>query len=394
MKSYIERNLYHSIKAHMSKKQVTVITGLRRTGKTTLLRKALEDIKTKNKLYIDLERLDNRDLFTEKNYDNILISLAYRGIDIKKKAVIGIDEIQLVPEIISVIKYFYDHYGFKFIVTGSSSYYIKNLFTESLAGRKKVFELSTLSFSEFQRFKGLNNIPKELFKNFFIRNEYERLKKLYEEFINYGGFPEVALTSSARVKRDFLNDIVDSYLRIDIRSIVDIRDQKNIYRLMKMLASRTATRLDYSKLSVLTGISRSSVYDYLSLLENTFIITRITVESRNPDKEIVKAPKLYFNDNGLVNMLAQVSSGVLFENAIFNQLKHHGSLKYYSLKSGREIDFIFNGKTAIEVKETASGQDLLSLRRLSKNLNIKKNILISRYPSPKFNNFVWGGDID
>jgi hypothetical protein len=160
-----------------------------------------------------------------------------------------------------------------------------------------------------------------------------------------------------------------------------------------MIAKRAGTRLDYSKLSSLTGISRPSVYNYMDLLENTFVVTRVPVLAKNPDREIVKAPKIFINDNGLLNQLAEVSSGTQFENAVFNQLKFYGKLQYYSLKTGREIDFILNEKTAIEVKETAAMQDLSRIKNLSKNINISNTIIVSRLPSPDFKDFVWGGDL-
>ncbi len=92
-------------------------------------------------------------------------------------------------------------------------------------------------------------------------------------------------------------------------------------------------------------------------------------------------------------MLGSLGSGAQFENAVFNQLKHIGKLNYYSLKTGKEIDFILNGKTALEVKETATAQDLKNLKNLSKNLGISKNIIVSRYPSPIFDKSIWGGDL-
>lgn len=393
MTNYIERIIYPDLKAHLSKRQITVITGLRRTGKTTLLKKLMEDFKGTNKIYIDLERIDNRDLFSEKNYENIITALSQRGLNFNKKTLIAIDEVQLLPGIVSVIKYLYDSYSIKFIITGSSSYYIKNLFSESLSGRKRVFELYTLCFSEFLLFKNVNYTSSHSFSKSFIPAEYERLKKHYDEFIRYGGFPEVVISKSIADKKDIVNDILNSYLNIDIKNIADIRDQKNLHLLLKMAAARAGTRLDYSKLSSLTGISRPSVHNYLDLLENTFVITRIPVYSKNRDREIVKAPKIFIEDNGLLNQLAEVSSGVQFENAVFNQLKFYGKLQYYSLKTGKEIDFIAEGKTAVEVKETATAQDMSLLKNLSKNIDIYKNIVVARYPSPSFKDFVWGGDL-
>ena len=394
MTNYKERLIYSGLKDHLSKRQITIVTGLRRTGKTTLIKKLLEESESGNKAYFDLERIDNRELFSEKNYENIISALTSRGLDFRKKTLIAIDEVQLLPGVVSVIKYLYDNYPIKFIVTGSSSYYIKNLFSESLAGRKKVFELCTLSFREFLRFKDISfSLPGTAAGKKFIAAEYERLKNQYDEFIRYGGFPEVVLSKKAEDKKDILNDILSSYLNIDIKNISDIRDQKNLHNLLKMLAKRAGTRLDYSKLSSLTGISRPSVYNYIDLLENTFVITRVPVLSKNPDREIVKAPKIFINDNGLLNQLAEVSSGVQFENAVFNQLKFYGKLQYYSLKSGKEIDFILNEKTAIEVKETATEQDLTQIKNLSKNINVSIQMIVSRYPSPTFNDFVWGGDL-
>jgi hypothetical protein len=393
MTDYKERLIYPELREHFSKRQVTILTGLRRTGKTTLIKKLLDYFDSNNKIYFDLERIDNRELFSEKNYENIIAALTSRGLDFNKKTLIAIDEVQLFPGIASVIKYLYDNYPIKFVITGSSSYYIKNLFSESLAGRKKVFELFTLSFREFLTFKEVNFVPSKTLNKKFIASEYERLKKYYEEFILYGGFPEVALSKNISDKKDLVNDILSSYLNIDIKNISDIRDQKNLHNLLKMIAKRAGTRLDYSKLSSLTGISRPSVYNYMDLLENTFVVTRVPVLAKNPDREIVKAPKIFINDNGLLNQLAEVSSGTQFENAVFNQLKFYGKLQYYSLKTGREIDFILNEKTAIEVKETAAMQDLSRIKNLSKNINISNTIIVSRLPSPDFKDFVWGGDL-
>ena len=113
--------------------------------------------------------MEHRYLFNDANYENIVRSLEIEGLDLSRKAIIAIDEIQLVPNITSVIKYLYDTYDIKFMVTGSSSFYIKNHFTESLAGRKLVFEMTTLSFIEYLRFKEVKvNFPKKD----FLPNKY------------------------------------------------------------------------------------------------------------------------------------------------------------------------------------------------------------------------------
>lgn len=388
-----QRKIYKKLKKYLGAKQVIVITGMRRVGKTTILKQILSEIKFQNKAYFDLEKLSDRNVFDQKNYDNILLDLERKGIDIKKKIYLAIDEIQFLPNITSVIKYFYDHYNIKFIVTGSSSYYLKNLFTQSLAGRKIVFELFPLDFGEFLTFKEVYYKEKNPFEGKFSEFEYERIKFYYEEFINFGGFPEVVLAKKEELKKELLNDIISSYVNIDIKSLSDFRKDKEIYDLIKMLASRTGTRLDYNKLSSLTGLSRHTVEQYLDFFEKTYLIYRAPVFTHNTDREIVKAKKIYFCDNGLVDILAENSSGSKFENAFFNQIRHIGDVRYYALKDGSEIDFILDKKTALELKESPAKNDLNGLIRLSKIAGIKKYHLVGRKNVPKFNDYIWGGDV-
>jgi predicted AAA+ superfamily ATPase len=390
---YLQRKIFSSLEDHIEKKQVTVITGMRRTGKTTLVKELLSHIKSENKLFIDLERMDNRVLFTEKNYDNIINSLGQRGLNFNQKVFLALDEIQLVPEIVSVIKYLYDKYTIKFILTGSSSFYLKNLFSESLSGRKKIFELYTLNFSELLTFNDVSFKENVFYKKNFNPAEYERLKFYYEQYIIFGGFPEVVLSKKTEDKKDLLNDIISSYINVDIKTISVLHNSQNIFNLVKMLAGRTGTRLDYTKLSSLTGISRPTLYNYLYLLEQSFLITLVPVIAKNPDKEIVKAKKIFFNDNGILNVLSDISSGAKFENSVFNQLRHLGEINYYALKSGKEIDFILNKGFAFEVKETPSENDVKYLKNLSRQIKISKSRVIGRHPSPNFDDFIWGGDI-
>ena len=390
---YFQRKIHSDLKKHLKKKQITVITGMRRTGKTTLVKELLTDISSDNKIYFDLERLDNRELFSEKNYDSIIYALRQKGLFFDKKAYIILDEIQLAKNIPSVLKYLYDNYNIKFIVTGSSSFYIKNLFTESLSGRKKIFELYPLDFGEFLTFKKVYNRESKIFHQKFNSSEYQRLKQYYEEFIEYGGFPEVVLAVNNSEKKDLLSDIISSYVNIDIKSLADFRSQKNIYALIKMLASRVGTRLDYSKLSRLVRISRITVQNYIDFFEKTYLIARLPVLTRSPDREIVKAQMLYFCDSGLASILYDISGGAKFENAVFSQLRHKGELRYYALKNGREIDFILNNSVALEAKETPTSFHKKALRDLASIAGLKKSELIGRYQSPKFKDYIWGGDI-
>ena len=387
------RKVYPELKKHLSAREVTVLTGMRRTGKTTLVRQLLTDIPSENKVYFDFENIADRELFSQKNYDNILLALTARGLDVKGKLCIAIDEIQLVPNVPSVIKYLHDHHGIKFLITGSSSYYLKNLFSESLAGRKKIFELFPLDFGEFLTFRGVSSVPSDFRGSTFLPSEYERLRILYEEFIRFGGFPEVVLATDDARKKDLLEDILSSYINVDIATLADFRRKDIVYSLMRMLASRAGNRLDYAKLARNIGVSPVTVKNYVDFFEQTYFLSRVPVFSRSPDRAIVKAKKLYFSDTGILNMLAEISSGAQFENTVFMQLRHHGEIRYYSLKNGSEVDFVVDGKIALEVKETPAETDIRSLRSIAGKIGIKKFRLIGRHASPTWDDYVWGGDI-
>ncbi|SKB49104.1 ATP-binding protein [Dyadobacter psychrophilus] len=391
---FLPRKIYPELLEHLSRRQITVLTGMRRTGKTSLLKQLLAESDISQKLYYDLERIDNRAFFAQPNYEGIIAALKLQGVDFSKKVLIAIDEIQLLRNLPSVIKYLYDHYDIKFIVTGSSAYYMKNQFSESLAGRKKIFELFPLDFGELLAFKDVNAIP----LNFdqaatYVPSEYERLRVLYDEYINFGGFPEVVLAKSEDEKKDLVKDILSSYINYDLSVLADIRSPIDIFTLIKLLSIRVGTKLDISKLASMTSLSRNLVENYLDLLEKSYLIRTIPVLSRSPDREIVKAKKVYFLDNGIASLSGELGSGSKFENAVFNQLLHKGEVAYYQLKTGREIDFIVDKEYSFEVKETATEADLKNVQSLAKNLEITKSFVIGRHPVKKFEGFIWGGFI-
>jgi predicted AAA+ superfamily ATPase len=392
---FYKRSILPALQAHMTKKQVTVLTGMRRTGKTTLLKYLMEQSDVPQKMFFDLERLDNRELFSEKNYETIVYALTQRGIQFSEKVLIGMDEIQLVPNLPSVIKYLYDHYDIKFILTGSSSYYLKNHFEESMAGRKKIFEVYPLRFGELLDFIGVPYPAAEFtpFNRPFLHAEYQRLHPYYESFIQFGGFPEVVLSESEADKKDLIADILSSYINFDIASVMDFKKSETAYKLIKLLATRIGSKVDISKLASIAGLSRHSLENYLQLFEQSYLIQTIPVSSASPDREIVKAKKLYFLDNGIASLAAELGSGAKFENAIFNQLHHWGAVSYYSMKSGQEIDFILDRKIAVEVKETAALTDLHHTTRLAQNLDIETCYVVARHPTNVFEGFYWGGGI-
>lgn len=391
----IARNIFPELEKHLPNKLITVINGLRRVGKTTAVKYLLSKSKTSNKAFFDLERVEYRHLFNQQSYKQIQESILVEGVDITKPGIIAIDEIQMVPQITSVIKYFYDNYPIKFIVTGSSSFYLKNQFTESLAGRKRIFELHPLSFGEYIKFKQIK-FNSEKFKPFDPVNItfYNKLKKNYDDYVHWGGLPEVVLSETNDDRIAYLKDIINSYIELDVRLLSDFSKSDELYKIIRLLVSRVGSRIDYSKLSSITGLHRHKLKDYLHLLENTYFIHTAAPFTKSADKEISLQRKMYFSDTGVLTLFGGVSSGSIFENAVANQLRQYGKLNYYAKKTGHEIDFILDEKTAIEIKETPTVSDLNILNARTKAVGLKKQYLIGKHlPSSQFADFIWGGSI-
>jgi len=369
----IKRDLYKEIKPYLSSQEAIIITGMRRVGKTTLLNSIYGQIKSKNKLFIDLENPLDQKLFEENDYKNIRKSLENLGLNFQKRVYLFLDEIQSVKNMPSVVKYFIDHYKVKFFLTGSASFYLKNLFSESLAGRKYIFELFPFNFKEFLRAKKVkikftSNITKPIF---------ERLRSSYQEYLEFGGFPEVVAKKTNNEKKKSLEDVFTSYFQMEVKQLSDFKKVNKLRDMMLLLLERIGNKLDVKKISQELGISRSIVYDYLNFLEGTYFIKLIRPFSRSRDVEIRSVPKVYVCDSGLANNLSQLSRGALFEQAVFQNLRLKGEINYYQRKSGPEIDFILDKIKAYEVKINPTKSDLVKLKELSKKLGIKHSRIIS-----------------
>ena len=196
------------------------------------------------------------------------------------------------------------------------------------------------------------------------------------------------------VRQDLLNDIFSSYINIDVRALADFQKIGELQQLMRLLALRIGNKLDVTKLASSVGISRPTVIRYLDFLEMTYVIRRIRAYSGG-DKASALARKLYFCDNGIAGILANIGEGALFENAIHNQLRWYGELSYLTKGSEHEIDFILARenlpKIALEVKYHPILSDDQKLKRLSERYGLAESWLIGRYPAPQFPKFLWGG---
>lgn len=376
-----QRKLLKTLKKQILSKEIIVLTGMRRVGKTTLYRMIFDGIKSDNKVFLDMENPLIQRVFEEKDFNNILANLKEYGVSQKDRAYVFLDEIQAMPQAVKAVKYLYDHYDIKFFLTGSSSFYLKNLFPESMAGRKFIFELFPLDFEEFLVFK---NQKKEFYKDFSDKDKkknfinFERLKKFYDEYLEYGGFPGVVLEEEKENKKLKLDDIFKSYFEKDVKSLADFKEI-NIFRdLILLLMQRVGSKVEISKLSSELGVSRETIYSYLAFLEGTYFINLISPFSRNVDREVSGSKKVYLCDNGLLNGFAKISEGSLFENAVFNNLKKYGKICYYQKRTGREIDFILNEAIAFEAKLSGIASDEKELEKASKDLKLKQQYVVTK----------------
>ncbi len=384
MKTYIFRKIEDKIKSYMDSKEVIVLTGFRRVGKTALMKNIYDSLKTDNKIFLDLESPVNQKIFNEDNYDNIAKALGNLGLDMTKRTFVFLDEIQMLKNTPSIVKYLYDHYDIKFFLTGSSSFYLKNYFSESMAGRKFVFELYPLDFEEFLNFKA---------EKLSVNAPYDLLSGFYNEFLQYGGFPSVVLANSTDEKKLALDDVLGSYFELDVKNLSDFRNNENLKKLLFLLTSRVSNKLEVTKLAESLGVSRPTVYEYLNFFEQTYLIHLIKPLSGSKDIQIKSIPKLYFNDSGLLNRIGQISIGHLFENKVFNQLytklQYSSSgkfsedrLNYYQTKNIMEIDFIVKKEVGYEVKVNATQTDYNKLKKYANKLHLKDYKIISLNQTP------------
>lgn len=377
------RKLFFDILDHMDHKNAIVITGLRQVGKTTLLRQVYEVV-GENKLWFDLDNPLDQMLFEDIDYHAIFRTLADRVHDRRQRIHVFLDEIQNLPRITKVMKFLIDHYGVKFFVTGSSGFYLKNLFPESLSGRKFLFQLPPMSFREILYFHDLisaDDLRQHKLENALADttiHAYKKYEKEYDQYLRFGGFPEVVTTEDPALKMLVLRNIFSSFFEKDLIFLSDYKDIRELRDLLLLLVPRVGSMLDVSRLASELGIDRRKVYHYLEFLQGIFLIRLLTKFSHSIDKSVAGGKKIYFADNGILNLIGRVNDGQLFENAVINQLSFYGPLSFYNYRNTAEIDAILDGAIAFEVKLTATQGDREKLAALAKKLGIPKLYLISR----------------
>lgn len=376
------RTIFSKLEAELEHKEVTVITGMRRVGKTTAMTHLYGLVRSDNKASFDFENPLHRRVFEEQDYDRVWNNLAQFGLTKKTKTYIFIDEVQNLPSISQVVKYLVDHNDVKFVLTGSSSYYLRNLFPESLAGRKMVFELFPLSFEEFLRFKGIERESVDLLADKSLpQNNIRHIKytPYFDEYMNFGSFPSVVLEENQERKKMMLVEIFTSYFEKDAKQLADFKDMAKLRDLILLLIPRVGQRIEVIKLSQALSVSRETVYNYLAFLEQTYFISMLSKYSGSVDRQAAGSKKLFLCDSGMARALGNISEGQLFEQSVFQTIRTEHNIHYYHKDSQHEIDFIVDSSVALEAKVTASKRDISTLTRRVTALNLTQGYVVTSH---------------
>ncbi len=334
----VKREIEPNIKELSKYFQVISLTGPRQSGKTTLLRSMFSNLP-----YVSLEDPDTRTIATDdprkflNNYPNGLI----------------IDEIQRGPELFSYIQGFVDNdKKLKYYISGSQNFLLSEKISQSLAGRVGILKLLPFSIAEIQ--------------------SISKLKDIHHTELLYKGFYP-AIYDKKTPPSIFYSNYVETYLEKDVRIITNIENLNTFHRFLKLCAGRAGQLVNMSSLANDAGISVNTVKSWLSVLEASYIIFLLQPYHKSFDKRLVKSPKLYFNDTGLLSYLLGIknnaelynhySTGAIFENFILAELYKHKfnnnlsfDMYFWCDHKGKEIDCIIdNGSKTIAI-EIKSGE--------------------------------------
>ena len=356
----IKRTIKEKIVRSLDLKEITIITGARQVGKTTILKEIITDLKKKGKsvLYFNLDiEEDGRHLQSQQKLLNKIELEAGNN-----RTYVFIDEIQQKENAGKFLKGIYDmDMPYKFVVTGSGSLELKEKISEALTGRKYLIEMEPVSFLEFANYKTHYKYQNRIGK--FFQTENEKTELFLNEYIVFGGYPAVITATTILRKQEVMNEIFVSYITRDVSFLLGIRQPGKFVKLIQLLAVQAGNIINYSQLAQDTGIRLETLKTYLWYAEQTFIITTIKPYFTNLKKELTKSTVIYFNDLGMLNfsknnLNGMHHDGMLFQNFIYmilkgKYLKGLSQINYWRTKDKAEVDFIVHtakGLVPIEVK--------------------------------------------
>ena len=366
----IKRNIIHELEEHLHRPEITLITGARQIGKTTIMNILQEKLHNQGLptlfFNLDFER-DSKYFISQDTFLSKIKLEAGNG-----PIYVFIDEIQRKENAGLFLKGIYDQQEqIKLIVSGSGSLELKEKIHESLVGRKRLFELLPVSFDEFINYHTEYRYKNQLKTYFEI--EHEAVINHLNEYLMYGGYPAVVTETKKSEKIQVMNEIFSSYIHKDLSYLLNLDKPENFVKLIEWLSHTAGSSLNYSKCSADIGISVPTLKKYLWYAEHTFIIKRITPFYKNKRKEISKSPAVYFFDLGMKNFafgnygadISRLQAGQLFENFIFTILYERlkntpHQLHYWRTTDMAEVDFVItkgDDVIPVEVKYTRMTED-------------------------------------
>ena len=342
----IHRTLIHHIRKMVEKFPVISLTGPRQSGKTTVLKEYFKDYK-----YFNMERMDYRTLF---------LSDPVGFLNTQGNKVI-FDEAQRVPELFSYLQVISDEKGWQYILSGSQSFLMNEHISQSLAGRVSVNHLLPFDVTE------LDEKITEDCKKLIVTGFYPRI---YDKNIT---------------PHDFYPSYLQTYIERDVRTLKNIENLHSFSKFLSLCAGRIGQVLNLTSLANDAGITVNTAKSWLSVLEASYITYFLQPYYQNFNKRLIKSPKLYFYDTGVVCSLLKISNpetlythylyGSLFENLVISELRkklfHSGkqpSMYYWRESNGTEIDCLLELDNRLAVIEIKAGETFS--KDFLKNLNV------------------------
>ncbi len=396
----INRSVYNFLRKKSESKfgRITILTGARQTGKTTLVKEVFPDFD-----YISLD-----DPVTRPDFAALSAIQWY-----ERYPIVIMDEIQKLPQLVESVKAVYDQFpDARFILLGSSQILLLEQVKESLAGRVALIELYPLTLPERLTSSWSDDVkPSKLIQ--FLNDpdnaacfagtpqtdqRYAHAETEFQKYLNYGSMPAIVDSSLEHVeKRDWLHDYISTYLQRDIRDLANLRELEPFVRAQKTLASLTSQLLNISTLAKQAGITNITAKRFINYLEISYQIILLPPWFRNQRKRLSKSPKVHFLDPGIQRALLSRSgelTGGEFESAVvaefFKQIKNSRlPIECYHLRTldGREVDLLLEleeGYIAVEIKKSRhiSSSDAKHLRKLENILDkpLLHALLVSNDP--------------
>jgi len=362
----------------LSDTPVVVISGARQSGKSTLV----QSIKTTDSTSRRYLTLDDAAVLNAAKSDPAGFVNGLQG-------PVTLDEVQRAPELFLPIKAAVDRdrQPGRFLLTGSADVMLLPGVADSLAGRMEVLSLWPMSSAELSDSPALNRADALFSGDWSDMNVLPCERPALIGHLLAGGFPDAVTRTSASRRTAWFDAYVQAMLQRDVRDLAHIEQLTEVPNLLQLLAARSATLLNFAELSRTAGIAQSTLKRYFALLEMLFLVVRVPPWERNPGKRLVKAPKVFLPDSGLLcHFLATTADslatkpglpGGVVETFVLSELLKHVafsgqglSLWHYRTQTHIEVDFILENRvgqiTGIEVKASATvdAKDFKGLRHL------------------------------